>query len=125
MSKKAIADIEKAVIDSLEKQYVDILAPLKDCIAPKKFGLKYVQKLAKRNSMCPYVVPEDVSFLVHSHLLEFQILMSDPYVLTARDPLEHNEKTIGCSAAADREPSEVLEFLYTSWRKFSCHRRKT
>jgi hypothetical protein len=61
------------VIDSLERQYAEILAPLKDCIAPKKFGLKYVQKLTKRNSTCPYIVPEDVSFATHSNLLEFLI----------------------------------------------------
>lgn len=62
LKQKAIADVEKAVIESLEKQYADVLAPLKDCIAPKKFGLKVVQKLTKRNSTVPYTVPEDVSF---------------------------------------------------------------
>ena len=62
--KKAIADIEKAVIEALEKQYADVLAPLKDSMMPKKFGLKYVQKLAKRNSVYPYTVPDDVSSLI-------------------------------------------------------------
>lgn len=58
----AIADIEKAVLDTLDKQYADELAPLKDGLIPKKFGLKYVQKLARRNSVCPYTAPDDVSF---------------------------------------------------------------
>ncbi|KAM0873373.1 hypothetical protein ACQ4PT_038102 [Festuca glaucescens] len=62
----AIADVEKAVIDSLDRQYAEILAPLKDCIAPKKFGLKYVQKLTKRNSTCPYIVPEDLGILLNT-----------------------------------------------------------
>jgi hypothetical protein len=74
----AIADVEKAVIESLEKQYADVLAPLKDCIAPKKFGLKVVQKLTKRNSTVPYTVPEDVSFGSNSCLSELQLLISDP-----------------------------------------------
>jgi hypothetical protein len=30
-------------------------------MTPKKFGLKYVQKLAKRNT-CAYVVPDEVSW---------------------------------------------------------------
>lgn len=46
-------------MEALDKQYADVLAPLKDSMAPKKFGLKYVQKLAKR-STCAYVVPEEV-----------------------------------------------------------------
>ncbi|TVU28606.1 hypothetical protein EJB05_20129 [Eragrostis curvula] len=62
----AIADVEKAVIESLEKQYADVLAPLKDCIAPKKFGLKVVQKLTKRNSTVPYSVPEDLGILLNT-----------------------------------------------------------
>jgi len=59
---KAIADVEKAIIEALERQYADVLAPLKDSMTPKKFGLKYVQKLTKRNSLCPYTVPDEVSF---------------------------------------------------------------
>lgn len=48
-------------MEALEKQYADVLSPLKENLGPKKFGLnKYVQKLAKR-SVCHYVVPDDVS----------------------------------------------------------------
>ena len=65
------------MIESLEKQYVDVLAPLKDCIAPKKFGLKVVQKLTKRNSAVPYIVPKDVSFGIRSRFSELQLLISD------------------------------------------------
>ncbi|XP_057725923.1 uncharacterized protein LOC130941436 [Arachis stenosperma] len=61
----AIADIEKAIVEALDKQYADVLSPLKDSIAPKKFGLKYVQKLAKRNT-CAYVVPDELGILLNS-----------------------------------------------------------
>ncbi|KAH9690466.1 Pesticidal crystal cry8Ba protein [Citrus sinensis] len=46
---EAIADVEKAIVEALDKQYADVLSPLKENLAPKKFGLKYVQKLAKRS----------------------------------------------------------------------------
>ncbi|KAL4566068.1 hypothetical protein LXL04_030178 [Taraxacum kok-saghyz] len=61
----AIADIEKAVIEALDKQYADVIAPLKENISPKKFGLKYVQKLAKRTNN-PYVVPPELGILLNS-----------------------------------------------------------
>lgn len=61
----AIADIEKAIVEALDKQYADVLAPLKENLAPKKFGLKYVQKLAKR-STCAYVVPDELGILLNS-----------------------------------------------------------
>ncbi|KAL9667324.1 hypothetical protein QQ045_001676 [Rhodiola kirilowii] len=61
----AIADVEKAIIETLDKQYADVLAPLKENIGPKTFGLKYVQKLAKR-SVCPYIVPDELGILLNS-----------------------------------------------------------
>lgn len=57
-------------MDALEKQYADVLSPLKENLTPKKFGFKYVQKLAKR-SVCPYIVPEDVSILVFLPFITF------------------------------------------------------
>ncbi|KAJ0981455.1 hypothetical protein J5N97_009710 [Dioscorea zingiberensis] len=62
----AIEDIEKAVVEALEKQYADVLTPLKDIMTPKKFGLKYVQKLAKRNSLCPYDVSDELGIVLNS-----------------------------------------------------------
>ncbi|RZB69596.1 uncharacterized protein LOC114384975 [Glycine soja] len=62
----AIADIEKAIVEALDKQYADVLSPLKESMGPKKFGLnKYVQKLAKR-STCAYVVPDELGILLNS-----------------------------------------------------------
>lgn len=46
-------------MEALDKQYADVLSPLKENLTPKKFGLKYVQKLAKR-SVCSYTVPDEV-----------------------------------------------------------------
>ncbi|XP_023750462.1 uncharacterized protein LOC111898824 [Lactuca sativa] len=61
----AIADIEKAIIEALDKQYADVIAPLKENMTPKKFGLKYVQKLTKRTTS-PYVVPPELGILLNS-----------------------------------------------------------
>lgn len=66
--KKAIADVEKAIIESLDKQYADFLSPLKDSLAPKIFGLKYVQKFAKRTGEL-YIVPDEVSIYSQSQVV--------------------------------------------------------
>nr|XP_027063036.1 uncharacterized protein LOC113689466 isoform X1 [Coffea arabica] len=51
----AVANIERAIIKALEKQYNDILTPLKDSV-PKKLGMQ-VQKLARRQSTALYSAP--------------------------------------------------------------------
>ncbi|XP_054789232.1 uncharacterized protein LOC129294776 [Prosopis cineraria] len=61
----AIADIEKAIVEALDKQYADVLSPIKENIIPKKFGLKYVQKLTKR-SASSYIVPDELGILLNS-----------------------------------------------------------
>ncbi|GAB4844919.1 hypothetical protein Ancab_038311 [Ancistrocladus abbreviatus] len=61
----AIADVEKAIVEALDKQYADVLSPLKENLMPKKFGLKYVQKLTKR-SVPAYVVPDELGILLNS-----------------------------------------------------------
>ncbi|CAO2834467.1 unnamed protein product, partial [Amaranthus hypochondriacus] len=61
----AFADVEKAIVEALDRQYSDVLAPLKENLAPKKFGFKYVQKLTKR-TVCPYAVPDEVGILLNS-----------------------------------------------------------
>ncbi|KAL9359386.1 hypothetical protein Peur_047509 [Populus x canadensis] len=61
----AIADVEKAIVEALDKQYTDVLAPLKENLEPSKFGLKYVKKLTKR-SVCSYIVPDELGILLNS-----------------------------------------------------------
>ncbi|KAL0461415.1 UNVERIFIED_CONTAM: hypothetical protein Slati_0029100 [Sesamum latifolium] len=61
----AIADVEKAVVESLERQYAEVLSPLKENTMPMKFGLKYVQKFAKGN-VCPYSVSTELGVLLNS-----------------------------------------------------------
>ncbi|KZV53773.1 hypothetical protein F511_00039 [Dorcoceras hygrometricum] len=61
----AIADVEKAVVERLEKQYAEVLSPLKENAMPMKFGLKYVQKLAKGN-LCPYNVSAELGIVLNS-----------------------------------------------------------
>ncbi|KAL4333355.1 hypothetical protein GQ457_07G004150 [Hibiscus cannabinus] len=60
----AIADVEKAIIKALERQYADVLAPLKDGLAPKIIG-KYVQKFTKGTPVI-YIVPDELGVLLNS-----------------------------------------------------------
>lgn len=60
----AIANVERAVIKALEKQYVDILTPLKDTI-PKKLGL-HMQKLTRRQSTTLYYVPNQLGTFLNT-----------------------------------------------------------
>lgn len=62
MFQKAIADVERAIVETLDRQYTDVLSPLKDNVIPIKLGLKYVQKIAKGN-VFTYTVPNEVSYL--------------------------------------------------------------
>ncbi|XVF17335.1 hypothetical protein REPUB_Repub10bG0111800 [Reevesia pubescens] len=61
----AIADVEKAIIKALERQYADVLTPLKDSLAPKIFG-KYVQKFTKGGTAGTYIVPDELGVLLNS-----------------------------------------------------------
>lgn len=47
------------MVETLEKQYADVLSLLKENTNNKRFGLKYVQKFTKGNSP-PYVVTAEV-----------------------------------------------------------------
>ncbi|KAK3155350.1 hypothetical protein QOZ80_2BG0202080 [Eleusine coracana subsp. coracana] len=112
----AIADVEKAVIESLEKQYADVLAPLKDCIAPKKFGLKVVQKLTKRNSMVPYSVPEDLGILLNTmkRLLDVLRPRIESHLKSWSSCLPNG----GNSAAIGERLSEVTVTLRAKFRNY-------
>jgi hypothetical protein len=57
---QALADVERAVIGALEKQYAEMLLPLKDVMIPKKFSLQYMQKLTRRQKPTIYSVPTQV-----------------------------------------------------------------
>ncbi|XP_052141879.1 uncharacterized protein LOC127761609 [Oryza glaberrima] len=112
----AIADIEKAVIESLEKQYGDVLAPLKDCIAPKKFGLKYVQKLTKRNSVGPYTVPEDLGILLNTMKRLLDVLR--PRIESHLKSWSSCMPNGGNSAAIGERLSEVTVTLRAKFRNY-------
>ena len=60
--KKVIEDIERAILEALDKQYADVLTPLKDNLTSKIYGLKYVQKFAKRSDT--YVAPDEVTLIL-------------------------------------------------------------
>ncbi|KAG8072473.1 hypothetical protein GUJ93_ZPchr0006g44245 [Zizania palustris] len=112
----AIADVEKAVIESLEKQYVDVLAPLKDCIAPKKFGLKYVQKLTKRNSVGPYTVPEDLGILLNTMKRLLDVLR--PRIESHLKSWSSCLPSGGTTAAIGERLSEVTVTLRAKFRNY-------
>uniref|UniRef100_A0A5B6ZKD2 Pesticidal crystal cry8Ba protein n=1 Tax=Davidia involucrata TaxID=16924 RepID=A0A5B6ZKD2_DAVIN len=110
----AIVDIEKATVDALDKQYADVLSPLKENMTPKKFGLKYVQKLAKR-SICPYVVPDELGILLNSMKRMLDVL---------RLKIEHQLKSWGScipdggNTAPGERLSEVTVMLRTKFRNY-------
>ncbi|KAI4308594.1 hypothetical protein L6164_031650 [Bauhinia variegata] len=60
----AVANIERAIVKALEKQYSDILTPLKDSI-PKRLNLQ-VQKLARRQSITVYSVPNQLGIFLNT-----------------------------------------------------------
>eukprot|EP01018_Ginkgo_biloba_P025795 Gb_04081 [translate_table: standard] len=62
----AITIVERAVVTALEKQYAEILTPLKDSMIPKKFGLQYMQKIARRRSICLYSVPNQLGMFFNT-----------------------------------------------------------
>ncbi|XP_072981230.1 uncharacterized protein [Typha angustifolia] len=111
----AIADVEKAVVDALEKQYADVLTPLKDSMTPKKFGLKYVQKLAKRGSICPYSVPNELGILLNTMKRLLDIL---------RPKIEMQLKSWGScipdggNAVAGERLSEITVTLRAKFRNY-------
>ncbi|KAL9264202.1 hypothetical protein AKJ16_DCAP12869 [Drosera capensis] len=110
----AVADVEKAIVEALDKQYADVLAPLKETMMPKKFGIKYVQKLTKR-SMPPYVVPEELGILLNSLKRMLDVL---------RPKIESQFKTWGsCIPEGSNQVlgerlSEVTVMLRTKFRNY-------
>ncbi|XP_052190271.1 uncharacterized protein LOC127799978 isoform X2 [Diospyros lotus] len=111
---KAIADVEKAILEALDKQYGDVLSPLKENMTPKKFGLKYVQKLAKR-SVSPYLVPDELGIHLNSMKRMLDIL---------RPQIQHQLKSwsscmpSGGNTAPGECLSEVTVVLRTKFRNY-------
>ncbi|KAK2647676.1 hypothetical protein Ddye_015165 [Dipteronia dyeriana] len=60
----AVANMERAIIKALEKQYNDILTPLKDSI-PKRLNMQ-VQKLTRRQSTTLYSVPSQLGTFLNT-----------------------------------------------------------
>ncbi|TYH72274.1 hypothetical protein ES332_D05G242800v1 [Gossypium tomentosum] len=110
----AISDIEKAIVEALDKQYADVVTPLKENMAPKKFGLKYMQKLAKR-SVCAYTVPDELGILLNSMKRMLDVL---------RPKIETQFKSWGScipdggNTAPGERLSEVTVMLRTKFRGY-------
>ncbi|KAI0499098.1 hypothetical protein KFK09_019999 [Dendrobium nobile] len=111
----AIADVEKAMIETLQKQYADVLNPLKDSMAPKSLGLKFVQKLAKGKKVCPYSIPEELGILLNTMKRVLDVL---------RPRLEMQLKSWGScipdagSAIAGERLSEIAVIVRSKFRNY-------
>ncbi|TYH27755.1 hypothetical protein ES288_A02G093500v1 [Gossypium darwinii] len=110
----AISDVEKAIVEALNKQYVDVVSPLKEILTPKKFGLKYMQKLTKR-SVCSYTVPDELGMLLNSMKRMLDVL---------RPKIETQFKSWGScipeggNTAPGEHLSEVTVMLRTKFRGY-------
>ncbi|XWS47271.1 hypothetical protein CRYUN_Cryun14cG0138100 [Craigia yunnanensis] len=60
----AVGNVERAIVKALEKQYNDILTPLKDSI-PKRLNM-HVQKLTRRQSTALYSVPSQLGIFLNT-----------------------------------------------------------
>ncbi|ONI02411.1 hypothetical protein PRUPE_6G196800 [Prunus persica] len=60
-----IADVEKAIVEALDKNYGDVLSPLKDNMTNKILGFKYVHKLSRQGGNM-YSVPNELGILFNS-----------------------------------------------------------
>lgn len=111
---KAIADVEKAIIKSLERQYADVLAPLKDSLAPKIFG-KYVQKFTK-GTASTYIVPNEVKYVyMFCWFVLFYCLQLKKLLFSVGSSFEFHEKDTSCIALQDRIPVQIMVFLHSTW----------
>ncbi|KAF6174841.1 hypothetical protein GIB67_034627, partial [Kingdonia uniflora] len=110
----AIADVEKAILEALDKQYADVIAPLKDNLAPKKFGLKYIKKLAT-GSVCTYTVPDEVGVLLNSMKRMLDVLR--PKIET-QFKLWSSCIPNGASAVPGERLSEITVLLRAKFRNY-------
>ncbi|XP_062223795.1 uncharacterized protein LOC133922457 isoform X2 [Phragmites australis] len=60
----AVADVEREIMKALEKQYMETLMPLRDGIP--KILEKQVQRLTRRQSIAPYVVPNQLGTFMNT-----------------------------------------------------------
>ncbi|CAH8275482.1 unnamed protein product [Arabidopsis lyrata] len=110
----AIADVEKATVEALEKQYADVLSPLKENLAPKKLSFKYVQKLTKR-SVIPYIVPDELGILLNSMKRMLDVLRPN---IEAKFKAWSSCIPDGGNAAPGDRLSEVTVMLRAKFRSY-------
>ncbi|CAI9111124.1 OLC1v1011265C1 [Oldenlandia corymbosa var. corymbosa] len=110
----AMADVEKTVVETMEKQYADVLSPLKEHSMPIKLGIKYVQKISKGNQSA-YSVSTELGIFLNSMKRVLDVL---------RPPLESQIKLWGScipdggSVVAGEHMGEVTVMLRTKLRIF-------
>ncbi|KAJ4828822.1 hypothetical protein Tsubulata_041098 [Turnera subulata] len=106
----AIADVEKAIIESLERQYSEVLSPL----GPKIFGLKYIQKLGKRSGEI-YVVPDELGVLLNSmkRMLDSSLPKIETQLKSWASCIPDDSNTV-----AGESLSEITVMLRTKFRSY-------
>ncbi|XP_057958948.1 uncharacterized protein LOC131151657 isoform X2 [Malania oleifera] len=109
-----LADIEKAVVEALDKQYADVLSPLKENLTNKVFGLKYVQKIA-RGTIVHYTVPDELAVFLNSMRRMIDVLR--PKIET-RLKLWGSFIPNGGNAVPGEHLSEVTVMLRAKFRKY-------
>lgn len=93
-----MADVERAVVGTLEKQFADVIAPLKDFLVPKKFGLQYMQKLTRRQKPVIYNSPTQVHHYDFITLFSLaQLVLSLLQISYVAISIELTEMDTGCS----------------------------
>ncbi|KAI3922156.1 hypothetical protein MKX01_005845 [Papaver californicum] len=110
----AIADAEKALMEALDKQYADVLSPLKENLMHKNFGLRYVQKLANR-SACVYEVPGELGVFMNS--IKRMIDMLRPGI-ESQLKLWSSSIPSGGSMVAGERLSEIPVMLRSKFRSY-------
>ncbi|KAJ8765656.1 hypothetical protein K2173_014778 [Erythroxylum novogranatense] len=68
----ALAEVEEAIIEALEKLYADALSPLKDNFNQEPFGLKYVPFFKRTGEI--FIVPDELGILLNSMKWMLEVL---------------------------------------------------
>ncbi|KAL4569282.1 hypothetical protein LXL04_024918 [Taraxacum kok-saghyz] len=112
---KVIADVERVIMETLEKQYSEILSSLKENTIPIK-AVQYVQKLAKGN-LLPYSFPEELGTLFN--LIKKMLDVLQPEI---ERQFKSQSRSVRISESENAVPGELLTevtvMLRTKFRNY-------
>ncbi|KAL7608515.1 hypothetical protein Lser_V15G11939 [Lactuca serriola] len=112
---KVIADAERVIMETLEKQYSEILSALKENTIPVK-AVQYVQRIAKGNSL-PYTFPEELGSLFN--LIKKMLDVLQPEI---ERQFKSRHVCVSVSESENAAPGELLSevtvMLKTKFRNY-------